>query len=126
VKLARIIFSLILCATGSVAFAQQPPKQHCLTSGTPAAGEYKCASDDSAKAVAKPEPPAPLPQLSKEESLTLENLQLKFSLLQNQQSQLQSQYQGFVQRLNAEHSGFTFDVQTGQFVAAPKPPAEKK
>ena len=100
-KFARFVLSLFLCATGSVAFAQQLPKPE----------------------LAKPADPPP--SLSKDESLELENLQLKFQLLQNQQQALQGQYQAFVQGLNAEHSGYTFNVQTGQFVAVPKP-AEKK
>ena len=107
-KVAHFIFTLILCATGSVAFAQQPPKP------------------EPAKPAAKPEPQAPPPTMTHEESLELENLQLKFSIAQTQQQSLQSQYQAFVQGLNAEHPGFSFNVQTGQFIAVPKSPAEKK
>jgi len=49
----------------------------------------------------------------------LENLSLKFTLLQQQQAQLQGQYQALIQSIVAEHPGFQWDAQTSHLVAVP-------
>lgn len=72
--------------------------------------------------------------LSREEALEIENLQLKFSVLSNQQQQLRAQqidlsnqYAALVQTIEAGHPGFKLDPQTAKLIPAPKPvPAPKK
>ena len=84
----------------------------------------------------KPAPPAkPAPQLAvvpalqptDVEKLTLENIQLKFSLLQTQlaqlqteQKKLQTEYQTTVAAIVAEHPGYQWDDKTAGLVAVPK------
>jgi hypothetical protein len=122
-RIARSILSLLLCATASVLFAQQP-----VNRSAPAAGLKPPVAQPPAPAVppvVAPNAP-PVPELSHEDSLELENLQLKASLLQQQQTQLQNQYQVLVKGLNAKHPGFTFNVQTGKFMPLPSPETPKK
>jgi len=77
-------------------------------------------------APAKPAAPAPqlasVPQaqITEFEKLKLENIQLKFSLLQVQQKQLQAEYQSTIQAIVAEHPGYQWDPQTSALVATPK------
>lgn len=70
------------------------------------------------------EAPKPAPVLTLLEKVKLENLQLKFYLLQQQQTDLQNQYQALVQGIVAEHPGFTWNPQTSSLQPIPAP--EKK
>lgn len=70
---------------------------------------------------------APAPAPTDVEKLTLENIQLKFSLLQTQlkalqteQGNLQKEYQSTVLAIVAEHPGYQWDDKTSGLVAVPK------
>lgn len=79
------------------------------------------------KAPAAKPPTATLPPvLTEVQKLKLENIQLKFSVIQSQQQQLQTEYQALVQQLLAEHPGYRWDAQTQSLVAVPTPAAGKK
>ena len=90
---------LLLCAIGiGAALAQKPvPPAHA------------------------PVPPPAVPQLSETESLKLENLQLKATVLQTQQQQLQQQFLALLNAISAEHPGYAFDPNSRTFHPAPKP-----
>ena len=104
---------LLLCAIGiGAAFAQHPALP-------PNAPEPPKAAP-SAKA-----PDAP-PQLTETETLKLENLQLKATVLQTQQQELQQQFVALLNAISAEHPGFTFDPNSRTFRPAPKPAAAEK
>lgn len=62
-----------------------------------------------------------MPQLSELERAKLENLQLKFQLLNAQQQQLQAAYSGLVQQIQAEHPGFVWDAGASTLRPVPKP-----
>jgi hypothetical protein len=65
--------------------------------------------------------PAP-PQITEVQRLTLENLQLKASLLQQQQQALQTQFGDLLRAINAAHPGWLFNPNTAQFQPAPATP----
>lgn len=75
----------------------------------------------AAQSVAMP-PASGAPEPTENEKLRLENLQLKFSALQAQQMDLQNQYVALIRQIEAEHPGFTFNLQTGKLtpVVAPQ------
>jgi hypothetical protein len=60
-----------------------------------------------------------LPQISELERTKLENLQLKFQMLQQQQQQLQQSYSELIHQISAEHPGYTFDPQTSSLRKIP-------
>ena len=62
-----------------------------------------------------------LPQLTELERTRLENLQLKFQLLQQQQQQLQQSYADTVRQIQTEHPGYIFDAQSSTLRKQPSP-----
>lgn len=80
-----------------------------------------------AQKAATPPPPTPAaaaaaaPQLTDVQRLTLENLQLKATLLQQQQRELQQQFTSLLQGIQQTHPGWVFNPNTQQFTPAPKP-----
>lgn len=78
----------------------------------------------------KPAPaPAPAvsetaPQITELERTKLENLGLKFQLLQQQQQQLQQSYAETVRQIQTEHPGYIFDAQTSTLRKQPAPAAK--
>ncbi|HEY1810634.1 MAG TPA: hypothetical protein VGG42_18880 [Acidobacteriaceae bacterium] len=96
---------LLLCAIGvGAALAQKP-------AAPPAAPIHA--------------PERPGPQLTETESLKLENLQLKATVLQQQQQQLQQEFAVLMQSLSAEHVGYAFDPNSRTFRPLPKPETSK-
>jgi hypothetical protein len=77
-----------------------------------------------------PAPAAPvyeaLPQPTEVQRLKLENLQLKASLLAQQQQALQQEYSALVQAIIAEHPGYIWNPQTASLQPAPKPAPQPK
>ena len=67
-----------------------------------------------------------LPEHSELQKTKLENLQLKFTLLQQQQTQLQNEYQILVREIQAEHPGYTWNAQASRLVPVPKPSGAPK
>lgn len=78
------------------------------------------------KPAAPPAAPVQAPELTETESLKLENLQLKATVLQQQQRDLQSQFMALLQSISAEHPGFLFDANSRTFHPAPKPAKDTK
>lgn len=79
------------------------------------------AQNISPRALPGRRPSDPPPRLSEVESLRLENLQLKATVLQQQQQQLQSQFADLIRELSDEHPGYLFNPNTRQFSPAPQP-----
>lgn len=69
---------------------------------------------------AKPEPPKAPPVLTELEQARIENVQLKFALIQEQQAQLQALYQTLLKAIETEHPGYRYDAQAKAIVAIPK------
>ena len=61
------------------------------------------------------------PALSQAEALHIENIQLKMTILRQQEMQLQQEYDAVVDAVQKEHPGYTVNRQTNQLVALPKP-----
>lgn len=107
--------ALLILLMTCLAFAQHPPAKPAPP--PPAA--------DKSAAPAKDAPPT----LTEIESLQLENLQLKATLLQQRfnetpdMQQLQHQFVALIAGLNAEHPGWVFNQQTRAFVKQPAKPA---
>ena len=80
------------------------------------------ASPQSSPVPSEAKPPA----LSELENTKLENIQLKFRLLQVQQQALQEEYQTLVSQVQAEHPGYALDQQTNSLKPVPKPAPKKK
>ena len=66
----------------------------------------------------------PLPTLTENESLKLENLQMKFALLNQQQKELGQTYTSLIQSIIAEHPGYTWDAANSRLIPAPTPDAK--
>jgi hypothetical protein len=66
-----------------------------------------------------------LPQPTEVQRLKLENLQLKATLLSQQQA-LQQEYGALVQAIIAEHPGYIWNPQTASLQPAPKPAPQPK
>ena len=77
-----------------------------------------------------PAPAAPVyeawPQPTEVQRLKLENLQLRATLLSQQQQALQQEYGALVQQIIAEHPGYIWNPQTAALQLAPKPAAQPK
>ena len=109
---------LFLALSTIPALAQQAPKP---PNPAPTSAQPKPPSAPVPSAV--PDGAAPtLPTLTELQKAKLENLQLKFTLLQQQQTQLQGEYQTLVQTIVAEHPGFRWDAQSSSLVAVPAAP----
>jgi hypothetical protein len=67
-----------------------------------------------------------LPQPTEVQRLKLENLQLKATLLSQQQQALQQEYGALVQAIIAEHPGYIWNPQTASLQPAPKPAPQPK
>ena len=96
-----------------------------LWAGTAAA--QAPASSPQPAAAAKPAPTSSSPEPSELEKARLENLQLKFTLLDGQQRDLQSQYGALIQQIQAEHPGTYWDAKAGALkpIPAAKPATVK-
>jgi hypothetical protein len=67
-----------------------------------------------------------LPQPTEVQRLKLENLQLKATLLSQQQQALQQEYGALIQTIIAEHPGYIWNPQTAALQPAPKPVPQPK
>lgn len=63
--------------------------------------------------------PSDRPALTELERTKLENFNLKFTLLQQQQMDLQQQYRALLDQVRAEHPGWVLNPQTSQFDPIP-------
>lgn len=61
------------------------------------------------------------PALSQAEAMHIENIQLKMTILRQQEMQLQQEYEAIIEAVQKEHPGYTLNRQTNQLVALPKP-----
>jgi len=61
------------------------------------------------------------PTLSQSEALHIENIQLKMTILRQQEMQLTQEYENLIDAIQKEHPGFTVNRQTNQLMALPKP-----
>lgn len=84
------------------------------------------AFSQAPKTTPAPAATAPAPALTELQKTKMENLQLKFSLLQQQQTELQGQYSALIQSIVAEHPGYQWNPQSSSLVAVPKPAAADK
>jgi hypothetical protein len=75
-----------------------------------------------AQAAAKEAAP---PALSQAEGLHIENIQLKMTILRQQEMQLQQEYESTIDAIQREHPGYTVNRQTNQLIALPKPEPTK-
>lgn len=111
----RLYLCVLLLFLACLAFAQTAP-----TTPTPPAPA-------PAVAPAKPVPDDKPPALSENESLQLDNLQLRATILQQQfndsppMRQVVDQFNQLTQKLNQEHPGWVFNQQTKTFAKAPEP-----
>ena len=73
-------------------------------------------------ATVRAQQPVPVsPVLTEVEQLKLENINLRFTALQQQIQQVQQQAQQLVVAIEAAHPGFNVNFQTGQLTPKPKP-----
>lgn len=108
VRRLALLFALSVAAGTLLAQAAHP-------SALPAPGAQ------STPAHAAPPVPAPPPQLTETEQLKLENLQLRATVLKQQQDDVQNQFTALVNAINAEHPGWVLQP-GGQFARIPEPP----
>ena len=128
-KRSLILFLALSTIPALAQQAPQPPAPRpASTSVQPKTAEATPAQQkailDAAKAGAElaAAAPAQAPSLTELQKAKLENLQLKFTLLQQQQTSLQGEYQTLVQSIVAEHPGFQWNPQSGSLVAVPAAP----
>jgi TolA-binding protein len=61
------------------------------------------------------------PMLTEVEQLKMENINLRFTALQNQIQQVQQQAQQLIVSIETAHPGYSLNFQTGQLTPKPKP-----
>ncbi|MFP5230791.1 MAG: hypothetical protein ACLGXA_24505 [Acidobacteriota bacterium] len=66
-------------------------------------------------------PPPPPAHLTQVETLQLENIRLRYQLLQDQEAQLRTQYSTLAAQITKEHPGYVLDPKTNQLVKATQP-----
>jgi Spy/CpxP family protein refolding chaperone len=76
------------------------------------------ASAQTATSAPKPTPP---PALTQVETLQIQNIQLRYQLLQEQEQQLRSQYAALAAQIAKENPGYVLDPKTNQLVKAQTP-----
>lgn len=101
-----------------------------FSSAQAAQPKVKTAAPAAATTLPTPSPSeavqAALPEPSELQKTKLENLQLKFTLLQQQQTQLQNEYQILIREIQVEHPGYTWNAQASRLVPVPKPSGAPK
>lgn len=107
-KIARSILSFLICATGSVLFAQQSPKP-VEPAATVTVQQLEAQVKDLQDQVA-------------EKDIQISNLQM--SLLQSQAGQVSATKQKAIADLQSSHPGMRWDEQTGKMVPIPQPPSK--
>ena len=108
---------LAIAATLTFAQSPKPAVKPAVTVQTPAMPAVKQPTVSDVKAT-------PLPTLTENESLKLENLQMKFALLNQQQKELGQTYTSLIQSIIAEHPGYTWDAANSRLIPAPTPDAK--
>lgn len=122
----RSILSFLLCATGSVLFAQQP-----VNRSAPAQAMKAPAAPAAPPAPVVPPPPvATAPQLESqvkelqdqlnEKDIQITNLQMQ--LLNLQAGQVSATKQKAIADLQASHPGMRWDENAGRLMPIPPPP----
>lgn len=84
----------------------QSPSQHA---NPPAARAPQTAS------------PSWAPMLSEEENLKIENLQLRMTLLRDQENQINQQFAALIEQIEKEHPGYVWSPQANGLVRSPQP-----
>lgn len=114
-KRTAILLALALSSCLPALTQQPTPK----TSSKPS----PVAQESAATPSPKPTPSSPQAATPTElQKVKLENLQLKASLLQQQQMQLAAEYNALVQQIVAEHPGYIWNPQTANLMKAPEQP----
>ena len=123
--ISRFAVLIVLLSLASIAFTQ--PTKPASSTVKPALVTPTPAPPDVKQPTAADVKPTPLPTLTEVESLKLENLQMKFTLLSQQQQQLQQTYTSLIQTILAEHPGYTWDAANSRLMPIPKSetPAKK-
>jgi hypothetical protein len=73
-----------------------------------------------------PKAPTAPPALTQTEQLQIENIGLRFQLLQNEEGQLRSQYAALAAQIGKENPGYLLDPKTNMLVKAQPAPEKTK
>ncbi len=117
ITILSVTFTMLALAIGTSPALSQSPK--------PAFNSQPSAASQTPAPKAQPAA-APEPQVLTElEQTKVENLQLKTTLLRQQEQVLNAAYLALAEQIAKAHPGFILNPQTGQLQPAPRPAPEK-